>query len=194
MTVASTEIAMSSTAQTPSPAITRSWKTKTPARTSVTPVEVRRERGGGRRAHAHHGAGEARGAQARRRCRTTAARSRSAMARDRLGRAAVVGVARVRHHAARPRARGERPRDVDEERVTGLHAGAVAVAVDLDQRRDVRRRGAATACAASTLSTTTARSAPRCAQRAHVVELARRDADGVQDVGDAGVERTARLP
>ena len=41
---------------------------------------------------------------------------------------------------------------------------------------------AATACAASTLSTTTARSRPAVAQRDHVVELAWRDAHGVEDV------------
>src|SRR5207253_829294 len=41
MTLPSTEMAMSSTSQTPSPAITRSWKTYTPMRTSVTPSNER---------------------------------------------------------------------------------------------------------------------------------------------------------
>ena len=52
MTLASTEMAMSSRRQTPRPAITRSWNTYTPGRASVTPVEVAREGRGRRRADA----------------------------------------------------------------------------------------------------------------------------------------------
>ena len=193
ITVASTESAMSSTRQTPRPAITRSKNTNTPARTSVTPFSSLGEVRGRRRADADHRAGEAGGAQRARAACTAAARSLLGHRADRLGRTRscrsspawvmtpCTGRRRLRRSRADLRAvagrRAARRSGGRRESISMQH---------VEMRAAPRARAAASMprrprrCRASASSRT-----PCVLQREHVVELVRRDADGVEDVADA---------
>ena len=96
-------------------------------------VEIGRESGCRGRAHADDRAGETRRPQSLRRAydgRTLLLGHRA----DVVGAPAVVGSAGMRHHAAEPRAAlaSKLPISMQLSRV-GFHAGAMAVAVDLDQ-------------------------------------------------------------
>ena len=138
MTVASTESAMSSTWQTPTPAITRSKNTNTPARTSVTPVRSVALCAVGVEPTLTHRAGQPRIAQDRGGVNDAAPLGLGALPQG-LGPARGVAPAGMGQHAAQFRTVLQRAADVDETLlVVGQHARAVAVAVDLDQRRNAR--------------------------------------------------------
>ena len=140
ITVASTESAISSSAQTPMPAMTRSKKTKTPARTSVTPSRCSRDSAVGVEPTLTTGHGEAGGAQAL--CRMHgAARSCSAIARIASTRSAVV--ASCRHGSARrasAAAAVEQPRRSPAARRRRASRPSDGRPIDLDQHLEGRPR------------------------------------------------------
>jgi len=104
----------------------------------------------------------------------------------------------MRQHAAQfgALARLQHAADVGERGVTGLHAGTVAVAVDLDQCRETqaqrlplgRHRPRGVHVVEQDLHVRAT-----AAQIGHVVELAGRDAHGVEDVGEAVGEELLSL-
>ena len=98
--------------------------------------------------------------------------------------AAFVRGAGMRHHPAQFAAAGECARDRQQRRGVGLHAGAVAVAVDLDHGRDALPAFGNVPGGIEAVDGDD-QVAAACAQRLHRVELVRGQADRVEDVAEA---------
>ncbi|KAG0778981.1 hypothetical protein G6F22_010905 [Rhizopus arrhizus] len=109
---------------------------------------------------------------------------------DRLQAAAAVGLAGMRHDAAQAACGMQHTGDGEKMLViTRLHAGAVAVAIDLDQRGHGAALGRGTIgdrLGGFDAVDDHGQVHALAAQGEHAVQLGRRHADGIQQIGDAG--------